>query len=561
MKSYIIGNTTVNALKMNEAETVKNNNQYYLEGVFADLSGKENRNGRIYTPDEYLPHLEYLRDDIKRGDALLGELDHPEDRFEVNLKEASHQIVDIWYVPEKKQVMGKIKLLDTPNGKIAKSMIDDGVPLHISSRSAGSVDPNTHKVNIQQMFTFDLVAKPGFAEAILHRVNESATPNRYSEDTYNYLNKSIKNNSLNAAPQFGIVNENVSINGSFSNISLREEALNCKINNKINLNEMSKHIINEEEKAQPLESSENAADAMGIPTADTDFSDSVDNSNNDSDNNNSTEKTDDLVLGVEAVYDEESNEEGESLILSIEPVYGEEDKEEEDTNDEESNEEESEESIEDETSESAENTEDLDPEKDKLNDKLAEAKEKLNNTYGVLGKVDAFLSGIKRKNEAMESTFEKYPFSAALSESNYAKFDNLNWEQKDKVAEYINENCIMDTNSINALWENALAPKPQEPIWLVRANEKYRTLYENASELEKNNLKYAAEFMIFESQYDIDSFWEKSGLKDKEEQRMLNESFVNSLPKVNKINESQELPYSLDFIKNIGNHLEMLNSK
>lgn len=556
MKSYIIGNTTVNALKMNEAETVKNNNQYYLEGVFADLSGKENRNGRIYTPDEYLPHLEYLRDDIKRGDALLGELDHPEDRFEVNLKEASHQIIDIWYVPEKKQVMGKIKLLDTPNGKIAKSMIDDGVPLHISSRSAGSVDPNTHKVNIQQMFTFDLVAKPGFAEAILHRVNESATPNRYSEDTYNYLNKSIKNNSLNAAPQFGIVNENVSINGNFSNISLREEALNCKINNKINLNEMSKHIINEEEKAQPLESSENAADAMGIPTADTDFGGSVDNSNNDSDNNNSTEKTDDLVLGVEAIYDEDSNDEGESLILSIEPVYGEEDKEEEDTNDEES-----EDSIEDETSESAENTEDLDPEKDKLNDKLAEAKEKLNNTYGVLGKVDAFLSGVKRKNEAMESTFEKYPFSAALSESNYAKFDNLNWEQKDKVAEYINENCIMDTNSINALWENALIPKPQEPIWLVRANEKYRTLYENASELEKNNLKYAAEFMIFESQYDIDSFWEKSGLKDKEEQRILNESFVNSLPKVNKINESEELPYSADFIKNIGNHLEMLNSK
>ena len=145
--------------------------------------------------------------------------------------------------------------------------------------------------------------------------------------------------------------------------------------------------------------------------------------------------------------------------------------------------------------------------------------------------------------------------------SNFAKFDNLNWEQKDKVAEYINENCIMDTNSINSLWENALAPKPQEPIWLVRANEKYRTLYENASEQEKNNLKYAAEFMIFESQYDIDTFWEKSGLKDKEEQKMLNESFINSLPKINKVNESQELPYGEDFVKSIGKHLEMLNSK
>lgn len=536
MKSYIIGNTTVNALRLNEAETIKNNEQYYLEGVFADLSGKENRNGRIYTPEEYLPHLEYLRNDIKAGDALLGELDHPEDRFEVNLKEASHQIVDIWYVPEKKQVMGKIKLLDTPNGKIAKSLIDDGVPLHISSRSAGSVDPNTHKVSIQQMFTFDLVAKPGFAEAVLHRVNESASLTKYSNDTVNYLNRNIHNNSLNAAPQFGIVNENVSIYGNFSNISLREEAINCKINNKININEMSKHILNEEDVAQPLDSSENATDAMGIPTANTDLNGGTSNDNN-------TEETNDLILGIEAVYDNEK--ETENLILSIEPNYGEEDTKEE-TGEEE---------------ETSESTEDLDPEKDKLNDKLAEAKEKLNTTYSVLGKVDAFLGGIKRKNEAMESTFEKYPFSAALSESNFAKFDNLNWEQKDKVAEYINENCIMDTNSINSLWENALAPKPQEPIWLVRANEKYRNLYENASEQEKNNLKYAAEFMIFESQYDIDTFWEKSGLKDKEEQKMLNESFINSLPKINKVNESQELPYGDDFVKSIGKHLEMLNSK
>ena len=562
MKSYIIGNTTVNALKLNEAETRNNNEQYYLEGVFADLSGKENRNGRIYTPDEYLPHLEYLRQDIKKGDALLGELDHPEDRFEVNLKEASHQIIDLWYVPEKKQVMGKIKLLNTPNGQIAKAMIDDGVPLHISSRSAGSVDPNTHKVSIQQMFTFDLVAKPGFAEAILHRVNESASDKKYSDETVNYLNKSIHSNSLNAAPQFGIINENVSICGDFSNVNLREEALNCKINNKINLNEMSKHILNEDDMGQPLESSDNAADAMGIPTADTDLNlggadNGDDTTSNNNDNKESEEKNDDLILGFEADY----GDEGEQLILSIEPCYDEKSDDSEETSDEETEETNDENGEEESGEETSESTEDLDPEKDKLNDKLAEAKEKLNTTYSVLGKVDAFLGGIKRKNEAMESTFEKYPFSAALTESNFAKFDNLNWEQKDKVAEYINENCIMDTNSINSLWENALAPKPQEPIWLVKANEKYRTLYENASEVEKNNLKFAAEFMIFESQLDVDTFWEKSGLKDKEEQRMLNEAYLNSLPKVNKVVESETLPYGKEFIESIGNHLEMLNSK
>ena len=559
-KSYIIGNTNVNALKLNEAETIKNNNQYYLEGVFADLSGKENRNGRIYTPEEYLPHLNYLREDIKKGDALLGELDHPEDRFEVNIKEVSHEIVDIWYVPEKKQVMGKIRLLDTPNGKIAKSLIDDGVPLHISSRSAGSVDPTSHKVDIQQIFTFDLVAKPGFAEAILHRVNESVSTKKLSNDSVTYLNNNIHNSALNVAPQFGIMNENVSIINYSQNIKLREEALKGKINTKININEMAKHILNEDE-AQPLESSDNAADAMGIPTADISLDGGGDTSDNGNDNNTTEEKTDDLILGIEAVYNEES-EDGENLILSIEASYGDEETpEEEDSEESEESEDETsdEETPEDETNESGEDK--PDPEKDALNDKLAEAKEKLNNTYTVLGKVDAFMGGIKRKNEAMEATIEKYPFSAALSESNYTKFDNLNWEQKEKVAKYINENCIMDTNSINALWENALISKPAEPVWLSRANEEYRSLYENASEEEKNNLKYAADFMIFESQMDIDTFWKNSGLKSKEERRILNESFINSVPKVNIVKESNELPYSSEFINNIGKELERMNFK
>ena len=551
MKSYIIGNTTVNALKLNEAETRNNSEQYYLEGVFADLSGKENRNGRIYTPDEYLPHLEYLRQDIKKGDALLGELDHPEDRFEVNLKEASHQIIDLWYVPEKKQVMGKIKLLNTPNGQIAKAMIDDGVPLHISSRSAGSVDPNTHKVSIQQMFTFDLVAKPGFAEAILHRVNESESSKKYSDETVNYLNKSIHSNSLNAAPQFGIINENVSICGDFSNVNLREEALNCKINNKINLNEMSKHILNEDDMGQPLESSDNAADAMGIPTADmsldtnTNSSDDNDTSNDNTFNN----EEENLILSVEAVTDDSSTD--DNIILSIIPIHNE---DEEVDNEENSDEENSDE-------ETLESTENPDPEKDMLNDKLENAKESLNTTYNVLGKVDAFLGGIKRKNEAMESTIEKYPFSAALTESNFDKFFNLDLEQKDKVSNYINENCIKDTESINNLWENAITSKEKEPIWLERASSEYRKMYENASEIEKNNLKYIADFMVFESQMDIDTFWEKSGLKSKEDIKMLNESFINSLPKVTTINESVELPYSVDFINNVGKHLEKLNQK
>ena len=67
-----------------------------MEGIFAEL-GVMNVNHRIYTENEYLKNLQYLREDVKRGD-LLGELDHPEDRFEVRVKEASHRIIDIWFI-------------------------------------------------------------------------------------------------------------------------------------------------------------------------------------------------------------------------------------------------------------------------------------------------------------------------------------------------------------------------------------------------------------------------------------------------------------------------------
>ena len=64
--------------KLNESASA---GRYILEGVFAELD-KLNRNSRIYTKEEYLKHLQYLRDDIRKGEPLLGELDHPEDRFE-----------------------------------------------------------------------------------------------------------------------------------------------------------------------------------------------------------------------------------------------------------------------------------------------------------------------------------------------------------------------------------------------------------------------------------------------------------------------------------------------
>jgi len=161
------------------------NDDYVLEGIAA-VFGQENNNNRIYEEKEYLPHLEYLKDKIKQN-RLLGELDHPE-KFDVSLKNISHIITDLDYDKNSRELKIKVKLLDTPAGKIAKNLVDAGVPLSISSRAAGSVGSDK-KVAIKKIFTYDLVADPGFKDAQLERVYESQG---FSHEEY----EAIKNNSI-----------------------------------------------------------------------------------------------------------------------------------------------------------------------------------------------------------------------------------------------------------------------------------------------------------------------------------------------------------------------------
>ena len=140
-----------------------------LEGVFTEI-GVKNKNNRIYEEAEVLPHINELKEKVKTN-KLLGELDHPKD-FDISLSNVSHVIEDLDYDKDKKQVLGRIRLLNTSKGKEAQALIEDGIPLHISSRAAGTVD-EAGKVKIKKFFTYDLVADPGFENAELARVNES----------------------------------------------------------------------------------------------------------------------------------------------------------------------------------------------------------------------------------------------------------------------------------------------------------------------------------------------------------------------------------------------------
>jgi len=218
-----------------------------LEGVFAEF-GKENRNGRIYEESQYLPHLEYLKKDIANN-SLLGELDHPE-RFEVSLGNVSHRITELWYDQSARQIKGRIEIIEgTPKGQIAKSLLEAGIPLSISSRAAGSVNDDK-SVEIQQIYTYDLVAKPGFEQAQLRTVNESVDPKmariKLLVENMNSSYDSHLKESMTG--ELGIVNENISIydvTDKFPAAVIREEAKAIMSKNKNN-NMTDKKVVNED---------------------------------------------------------------------------------------------------------------------------------------------------------------------------------------------------------------------------------------------------------------------------------------------------------------------------
>lgn len=154
-------------------QAVNENNEHsdsiVLTGLFTSFNTK-NRNGRIYESADFLPHVEALREQIE-SKRLLGELDHPHG-FEISLGNVSHVVESLEFDPQQNAIVGKIRLLNTNAGKQAQALVRDGIPLNISSRAAGTVDESGH-VKLQQLFTYDLVADPGFANAQLKRVNES----------------------------------------------------------------------------------------------------------------------------------------------------------------------------------------------------------------------------------------------------------------------------------------------------------------------------------------------------------------------------------------------------
>ena len=152
-----------------EKEGKKN---YFIEGIFLQ-SEIANKNGRMY-PFKTLQRevAKYHENFIRQGRAL-GELGHPEGPS-INLDRVSHKIERL--SEDGNNFVGRAKILDTPNGKIAKSLLDEGVRLGVSSRGMGSLKKESNCNVVQDDFMLataaDIVADPSAPDAFVDGIME-----------------------------------------------------------------------------------------------------------------------------------------------------------------------------------------------------------------------------------------------------------------------------------------------------------------------------------------------------------------------------------------------------
>ena len=144
----------------------------YIEGVFLQ-SELKNRNGRMYPFSVLEKEVNRYNEEYVKTSRALGELGHP-DGPTVNLDRVSHRITSL--KSEGNNFIGRAQVLDTPMGKIAKSLLEEGVKLGVSSRGMGSIDKREDCNVVMDDFMLataaDIVADPSAPDAFVNGIME-----------------------------------------------------------------------------------------------------------------------------------------------------------------------------------------------------------------------------------------------------------------------------------------------------------------------------------------------------------------------------------------------------
>ena len=171
------------------------NKQQYIKGIFMQ-SDIKNQNGRVYPFSVLKKQIKKFNENFVKKDRALGELGHPSGPT-VNLDRVSHIITELQ--EDGKNFIGKAKIIDTPNGKIVKNLLESGVRLGVSSRGLGSVKTNKDGVNeVQDDFvlsTVDIVSDPSAPDAFVNGIMEGREFSLTGEIEFNIkkeIEKTIK---------------------------------------------------------------------------------------------------------------------------------------------------------------------------------------------------------------------------------------------------------------------------------------------------------------------------------------------------------------------------------
>lgn len=530
-------------------DTKSENGAVVLEGVFTEI-GVKNKNNRIYEETEVLPHIKDLQEKVKTS-KLLGELDHPKS-FDISLGNVSHVIEKLEYDPTTKKVMGRIRLLNTDRGKQAKALIEDGIPLHISSRAAGNVDENG-KVSIKKLFTYDLVADPGFENAELKRVNESFGFSNDSdvyiyelEESYETENDKYQNNELTMENSVSVEDFNKYSQYLKNEISTIKEAVKSSTENASKMEKLVKyaeHIAENYNKLQKYveylaENLDNTITESQDVKAYAEYvaenlNKSIEYSNYLAENvdknisfSNYIAENLDKSIGYQEYLAENldknisyANYLAENLDKSINyQEY------------------------------LAENTDKLIGYTNYLKENLetvgnyseyvAESVNKLvegasikfgsseevseskaveavveSTSYkqSVEDKLNSLIESAKAKKSVDES--EEFHFLRFVSEGKRNEFQSLSEDKQTALVEAFKTNKYFGARDVEMIWESTFTTKPAELNYITNMPEKYRKQWEALTESQKASISAQSNFYPLNTQYQIDNFWQTRDLR------------------------------------------------
>jgi hypothetical protein len=173
----------------------------YLKGICIE-GNKRNANERVYPLHEITRAVNTINEQIRSGNSVLGEVDHPDD-LKINLDRVCHSVENMWMDGD--AGCGKLKILPTPMGELIKTLLQSGVKLGVSSRGSGNVDDRTGHVSDFEIVTIDVVAQPSAPNAYPKAIYESLMNMNYGHRLLEVARESGQDNKVQKYLQSEVV--------------------------------------------------------------------------------------------------------------------------------------------------------------------------------------------------------------------------------------------------------------------------------------------------------------------------------------------------------------------